>query len=238
MKKLLILLLPLVLIGTSCKKIDALEGEQLEFQVNVSSFDAINLQGVGTIMYTNDTTNSITVMTSQEVFDALEFQVSGTTLVIKVKKNITIQNGDNVKIYISHPDVSQFIISGSGSISANMNSTQFANGKYEISGSGSIHAYNIDHNGTLDAKISGSGNMALEGVSTGSDILLSGSGTIANFNLNTDNTEAKLTGSGTIECRVNTALDVLISGSGNVYYKGNPSVTQEISGSGSVIDAN
>ena len=238
MKKLLILLLPLVLIGTSCKKIDALDGEQLEFEVNVSNFDGIDLQGVGSLVYTHDTTHSITVVTTQKVYDEMQFTVSGSTLVIKFRDNVTIENGDQVKIYISHPGVKNFTLSGSGSITADLDSNQISGGLFHISGSGSLYATNIVHNGTIDAKISGSGNMALEGISDGSDVLLSGSGTIANFNLHTDNTEVRLTGSGRVECRVNNALDVLISGSGNVYYKGNPTITQAISGSGSLIDAN
>lgn len=228
-----------MLLFASCKKIDALKGDQEEFNVAVlGGWDGIEIKGVGSVTYTHDTTSVIRVVTSQKVFDVLKFNVAGNTLYINVKNGYTIDNGDEVKIFISHPFVKRFHISGSGEITANLMSTPVTASEFVISGSGSIYATNIENQGVMDVILSGEGNIALEGNSDMQNILLSGSGTMANFNLFTTETDIRITGSGNIECRASDSLNVDISGQGIVYYKGTPVVNTSISGSGNVVNAN
>lgn len=238
MKKLLTLILPVVVLIASCKKVDALKGNQETFEVQVGSFEKIEQQGVGTINYINDANQSVSVTCSKDVYEALEIFVSGNKLIVKVRNGWTIKNGENIEINVSSPNVNSFKIASSGSISANLNNSQISGGEFIVSGSGNLNAFNIFNNGSLEAKIQASGNMTLEGTTDDADLSIGASGNMSNFNLTATNVVARITGSGNIECTANSALDVLISASGNLYYKGNPTITQEITGSGSVINAN
>lgn len=238
MEKLLIFILPLVFLATSCKKVDALKGKQETFEIQVGSFEKIEQEGIGVINYVSDTNESLSVTCSKDVYEALEIFVTENKLVVRVRKGWTIKNGENIEINVSSPNVNSFKIASSGSISANLNNNQISGAEFIISGSGNLHAFNIDNNGRLEAKIQASGNMTLEGTTDDAELTIGASGNMSNFNLTSTNVEARITGSGNIECTANSILDVLISASGNVYYKGNPTINQEITGSGSIINAN
>ena len=80
--------------------------------------------------------------------------------------------------------------------------------------------------------------MDLYGSVDHSALFVSGSGNIFAFNLESNDQEVRISGSGNCEVFVRDLLEVDISGSGNVFYKGNPSVSTNISGSGNVIEAN
>ena len=86
----------------------------------------------------------------------------------------------------------------------------------------------------VSADVSGSGNVMLKGTSRDFEGSISGSGSIKAFDLTTDVSTLKLSGSADAEITVNQKLDVRVSGSGDVRYKGNAAVSQSISGAGSV----
>ena len=106
-----------------------------------------------------------------------------------------------------------------------------------ISGSGDIQALgNFTGSNTMDAKISGSGNIFIEqGITDYFYCNILGSGDIQAFGLQSRKAETNTSGSGSIQLSASDELKVKISGSGDVYYKGSPTVSVQISGSGRVI---
>ena len=64
---------------------------------------------------------------------------------------------------------------------------------------------------------------------------ISGSGDFSGFDLNADNTEVSISGSGNVEVVSNSSIKAYVSGSGDVDYKGNPDKEDtKVSGSGRI----
>jgi hypothetical protein len=106
------------------------------------------------------------------------------------------------------------------------------------SGVGAMHIHNIDNNGPFSIDNEGTGNIEIDGVSTGVTIRNQGSGDILGFNFLVNDCTIDIVGTGDVEISCSDNLDVDIEGNGNVYYKGTPTINTNITGSGSVIDAN
>ena len=122
---------------------------------------------------------------------------------------------------------------GSGDITFDLESGQMA---CELTSSGDM---NLDlQSGQVDMKLTGSGHFNLSGFAPTQNVTNSGSGIYRAFNVNSANTTAILSGSGNVECRASSQLNVTISGSGDLLYKGSPILNSTITGTGIVIDAN
>jgi hypothetical protein len=139
-----------------------------------------------------------------------------------------------IKIYVSTPHIEGLDISGSGSITG-LSPIESDALRIDISGSGDINL-DVDCK-DLSTTISGSGSAVLKGRATDNSVDISGSGAVHSYDLETNRSTVRISGSGTAEVRVHDELNTNISGSGSVSYKGHPVMTrQEISGSGSVIN--
>jgi len=122
---------------------------------------------------------------------------------------------------------------GAGDLTMNFTSGQL---NAEHSGEGDL---NLDYeSGESTMKLSGSGNYNLTGFSPTQYITHSGTGDYRAFYVYSSITNATLSNSGNIECRVSSQLNATLSGSGDILYKGSPVVTSNITGTGSVRDAN
>lgn len=130
-------------------------------------------------------------------------------------------------------DESNAKISGSGNINFVIESNEM---DAEITGSGDMYFGLITNQ--VAAEITGSGEIEVVGAAPSQEIKITGSGDYKAFNFPTQNTTARITGSGDVECMVDTQLDATITGSGSVFYKGQPIVNVNISGSGSVKHVN
>ena len=122
---------------------------------------------------------------------------------------------------------------GSGDLTMNFTCGQLNS---EHSGDGDL---NLDYEaGESTMKLSGAGNYNLTGFSPTQNITHSGTGDYRAFYVYSSLTDANLSNSGNIECRVSSQLNATLSGSGDILYKGSPIVSSNITGSGSVRDAN
>jgi Protein of unknown function (DUF2807). len=63
---------------------------------------------------------------------------------------------------------------------------------------------------------------------------VSGSGDVHAYDLLSEDTKVRVTGSGDADVFASVSLDVSVAGSGDVRYKGNAKVSSNISGSGGV----
>ncbi|RXF71299.1 head GIN domain-containing protein [Arcticibacter tournemirensis] len=135
-------------------------------------------------------------------------------------------------VYTSELEDLKLSGSGEGYIRDSFSSEEM---RFELSGSGCVDAV-AQAAAKIRARISGSGNMKIEGECQSFRADVSGSGRIHAFNLVTSAMEANLSGSGSVDAFVTNRLDANISGSGTIRYKGNPSVVNaHVSGSGKVL---
>lgn len=167
------------------------------------------------------------------IIDRLRLNVNDNTW--KIRFDDCVMNHQDMVFYITLPEVEYLAISGSGKITSD---GLLTGGTLDlrISGSGDMDL-DLDYN-NLDARISGSGDIDLDGECQNVDLDISGSGDFHAFGLKSQTCDVNISGSGNAEVWVTDDLNVKISGSGNVHYIGNPSVDVSISGSGKVVDTN
>jgi Putative auto-transporter adhesin, head GIN domain len=148
--------------------------------------------------------------------------------------SIKLKNSGSGKLYVSasFPDEINMTQTGSGLIDAgyvdqpldvNINNT----------GSGKVYATIVDGL-VVDARLSGSGLILLDGFAEMADFSLSSSGKIDAMELEVADAKTLISGSGKIFVYATEKLDVVITGSGDVLYRGHPLITTRITGSGDI----
>jgi len=201
----------------------------------VSGFSGISSSGSYTIFITMGDKESLRLEGSSEMINQIETKVENGILKIRNKKQMNIRSWNStsgkVFIYIEARTLHGITLSGSGDIevSGTVKSTGLTN---TLSGSGSISQSMEAEN--FIAIISGSGKINAKGKAENVKITIAGSGNFEGKELQTINSNVKLSGSGNITITADKYLEALISGSGNIRYGGNPSVSYTKSGSGSI----
>lgn len=166
------------------------------------------------------------------VISSIETEVNGNKLTIKKKKGINFSSTKSVKIYINAKNLKSIGVSGSGSLVAEgtQNVDNFSAG---LSGSGSMKV-KINAQST-SIGVSGSGGLEISGKTTKADIGISGSADVNASNLETEDVNIGISGSGDSKVWAKRSLTGSVSGSGEIHYKGNPTrLDVKSSGSGDI----
>jgi hypothetical protein len=233
MKKFSVVLISaLVLLTTSCEKIDG-DGPVVTETRDVSGFSGIDFRIAGDVYFKKDSVYKVEVSAQQNILDKLDTYISEGNLVIKPRNGIHIRSYKDVTVLVSGPELNRLRVSGSGNISTG---DAFTTGSIDmdVSGSGKITVADMTAD-YADLKISGSGDIKIQnGAITEEKIKISGSGSIDLSNVTAIKATTTTSGSGDIRLQVSESLNATISGSGSVYYKGNPIIDTKISGSGKV----
>lgn len=224
----------LFLVATSCNKhLGTIKGKgELVTEIrSITNFNKIKLDMDADVVYLQDSTFYVEISAQSNLMGVIKTSVSAGELKIETTK--WIRKHKNITVIVHSPTIVGLTVSGSGNINSN---SPISTGSMDlkISGSGNISLYSIQ-SGELDGTISGSGNISVvSGTVTNQRATISGSGNIETLNLTATNASAKISGSGDITIRVTQLLDAVISGSGNIIYAGSAAVNATISGSGSV----
>jgi len=208
-------------------------GEVVTEERQLPEFKTIKLKGIGRVVLTQGQTHSIGIQTDDNIMPLIETEVYADQLIISQGKYYLRPTKLEYNITVAH--LNGIAISGSGEV---IGKSRFVSEDFyaKISGSGDM-ALELDVK-DLETKISGSGSMNLVGQTNRHDATISGSGKINAFDMSTRNVSLKISGSG--DCKVNATetLDARISGAGDVIYTGHPRITSKISGSGKLESRN
>jgi hypothetical protein len=175
----------------------------------VGGFDQIYLSGSGTVIVVVNGTESLTIEAEDNIMPLLTTEVHNGRLELSTKSSISPTV--TVIYTISAATLKAVSISGSGDITATGIASDSFNA--EVSGSGQIEV--VGTIGMLSVDISGSGQF------DGTDLVAS----VATVNVS---------GSGDAVVNVTNELDAEVSGSGTIEYMGDPSLVSSISGSGDI----
>ena len=177
----------------------------------VAAFERIQLMGSPTIYYTQGDTITVCVEAPQELVEFIETEVRDSTLFVKLRddaqsfvKHIVFFNDDDVKVYVTSPDLVEVSLTGSGEF-VSKKRIDTDNLLLTLRGSGDIKLSDVicDHLitsavGSGDIAI-GSGDVEVSHVNVALiDILLKGSGDVKSFFKNCGDVSADLRGSGDI----------------------------------------
>lgn len=210
------------------------EGDSIEEELFLNDFSKIKLKIDADVYLTQGEAQEVKVLGQQNIIHQLDLDVNAETW--EIEFDDCVKNYNDLKIYITIPELKELNISGSGMIYGE-NDFSVGDLRLRISGSGDIDIYLTGSTG-VDSKITGSGEIKIAGAAEDFELKISGSGDYEGFDLITEDGDIEISGSGDAEVTANDDLDVKITGSGDVYYKGEPDLDLDVSGSGDVIDAN
>lgn len=175
---------------------------------------------------------SLSVENDENLLPYIVTDVNDGVLDIHYKDGYSISN-DHAKVFITAPSFDKVVTSGSGDVKGNGIIKSSSQIEFDLSGSGDLEAQ-VDAP-SVKVTGSGSGNIKLDGRTKDFDCKVSGSGDINCGNLQAENTNITISGSGDAHVFASVHLVARTSGSGDVYYLGNPQSPEiHTSGSGSV----
>jgi hypothetical protein len=230
-----ILTVALVLLSACNFSIANGSGKVISQQRQVSGFSKVSLSGIGQLIISQGSTESLTIDAEDNVLPQITTSVVGDTLHIDFKNDNFRDNVIPTKPIIYHlavKNLNSIQISGAGSVDAtNLTSDNLS---VSSSGAGSIHLLAINAQ-SVTSEISGVGGVELSGKVTSQSINISGSGSYNAPDLESQNATVVISGAGGATVWAKTSLNVTVSGAGSVNYYDSPTITKNISGVGSVV---
>ncbi|MES2416731.1 MAG: head GIN domain-containing protein [Bacteroidota bacterium] len=202
----------------------------------VKNFNGVAAGGPINVIITLGNTEGLRFEGDADAIATLISEVKGSILIIRPQNSWTswARKYENKKItaYVSAKMIKSLTMSGSGNMSVTglVKETGLA---ATLSGSGSISA-NVNVN-NFNGVISGSGNLNFSGHANDATITISGSGSLTKKGgLAVGSLSTVISGSGSVNINADNKINAVISGSGSVNYSGNASVEKRVVGSGSV----
>jgi len=195
-------------------------------------YDGIKCAGSMDFILVAGKEGEITLEGDSNLLEYIITEVKDDNLIIKVKKGINMSYKNNtIKITIPFEDIDAVSLAGSGDLTSNdVISTDELS--VSLAGSGDIKL-EVKTNFVKGA-IAGSGDLTLEGNTNSLEARVAGSGDFHGFNLQSNDTDVAVAGSGDAKVVSNKTLSARVAGSGDVIYKGNPKTHTKVAGSGSV----
>lgn len=217
----------------NCLNGNGVAGEETR---DISGFTGVVSEGEFDVFIVQDSTFAVKLEADENLIQYIRTSVSGNTLIVDQGTRKCLRSDMPIRITVYMPQVEYLNLTGSGMITGDIILSDEL--RVELTGSGLIDLRGLN-TGLVDALITGSGEIELWGETVDADLDISGSGMIRAYQLESVNCIANISGSGSMEIKVEDKLTAYISGSGNIYYQGNPpSVSVNVTGSGAVIPTN
>lgn len=202
--------------------------------LTTGDYDAIKCAGSMDYILVSGTEGTITVEGDENLLDYIKAEVKDNILKVKVKKGFYLKSSKNksLKITIPFKDINTVALAGSGDL-WNDDKISSSDLKVALAGSGDI-ILDIETS-SVEGKIAGSGDLTLKGSTNSLVAKVAGSGDFHGFDLDSNNTDVAVAGSGNAKVISNKSIKARVAGSGDIAYKGNPETEDtKVSGSGSI----
>lgn len=208
----------------------------------VAPFTAVNAAGSMTVVVRQGSPQRVEVEASAADQAKVETEVEGGRLRVGRRREgrdrsltpswITEKFDGPVTVYVTVPSLTAVSVSGSGDLRVE-GPVQAGDFQVSVAGSGNLFLPQLTAQ-TLKTGLAGSGNISLGGTCPRHSIGIAGSGNVRADNLRTDDTEVRISGSGSVQVNAAKTLNSRISGSGDVLLRGAAQISTSKSGSGSV----
>ncbi|MBT8393929.1 MAG: DUF2807 domain-containing protein [Flavobacteriaceae bacterium] len=209
-------------------------GNVTEITRSTSDYDAIRCAGFMDFELVKGKEGNITIEGESNLLDYIITEIEYNALVVKVKKGVNLKTSwkKGIKVTIPFEDIEKVSLAGSGDL---WNKDRIEANKLKVNLSGSGDIVLKLKTGSLVSSVTGSGDITISGETGDLETKVTGSGDFHGFDLNSDNTEAYVTGSGDIRVVSNKVLKARVTGSGDIEFKGNPDLEDtKVIGSGSI----
>jgi hypothetical protein len=233
MRKMLLFVLPILLLGLGACQGTVAGSDQLATQARIiSGVTAVRLMTSGDLTIEQGTQESLTIQADVNIVSLLTSNVSGGTLELSIQSLSGFSTTLPITYTLVVKDINALTLMGSGDITDDV-----LNGDTVMitsMGSGDLKVAQLTAK-TLDVVIEGSGDLNVSGgTANDADVQVNGSGNFTAGNLKLTNANFHVLGSGSSETWVTGSLNINILGSGDVRYYGKPTLQQSILGSGDV----
>lgn len=237
MKKILMLVLSIGMLGASCNMKNANKtitgsGINVSRSYNIEHFKDIDISSSITAELIQGSTFEVKLEGDDNILPEFLVRLVGEKLVIKPKSNLNIKIKGPVKAIITAPEFRKLEATGACRFTCKTPINYDA--KIEIDLSGSSEARLEVNTPKIDAELSGASKLFLRGATEQLSIDGSGSSLISCFDLKANIVKVDMSGAGNAEVTAQQKLEVDVSGASHVMYKGNPVLTESVSGAGSV----
>ena len=217
MKKFLILVLLLPLLGAGCHHGFGSgvkgSGKRLTQKREVASFTSVAAEGAFDIEIVCQKTLDIEVEADDNILPLVSTEVRNNVLWVKPTSNYSAEDAPKIKIKV--PDIQAFSADGAG--------------KIQISGV---------NNDKLQISLDGAPNLTASGTTKMVGIDTNGAAKIDTHNLRADHAIVDSKGVSKVDLGISNQLDVNVSGPSHVTYSGDPIVNKTVHGPGKVEKRN
>lgn len=198
---------------------------------DVSGFNAVSLSGEGTLTILQTGTESLTLVTDDNILPLLTSKVNNGVLDLGEQSGSVLKPTKGILWNLTVNSLANIALSGAGNVVIpTFNAPSLT---VSVSGAGSVNIQNLSGD-SLVVEMSGAGNVSVAGHATSQSVTMSGAGSYQGRDYTTANTTVNVSGVGSATVDATATLDATISGVGSVTYYGAPQVTQHVSGIGSV----
>ena len=201
----------------------------------VASFERITLMGSPTVIYSQSDSTSVYVDAPADILSCLETTVEDNCLTIRFRDelknivNFSMIDADDVKVYVTSPDLTDVLLTGSGDFVCRSH-FDTDNLRLELKGAGDMEFADVICD-NLDITLVGSGDLEVRHavVQVSSSVELVGSGDVKVGYERTPSTNLRLKGSGDIKASFIDAGAVVsdLRGSGDISLSGHVRSSQQ-----------
>jgi hypothetical protein len=197
--------------------------------ISVPGIQRVVIETPGDLEIRPGTAAQLTIEAEPHVLRKLDNTSQQSTLILRSKGSFTTTR--NIRYVLEIPKLRSLTARGSGNIQiGGFKGDAF---DLELAGNGDATVKDAAYR-HLDLRISGSGNIAINGRGETLTAAVSGVGNIRAENLAVTTAEATITGAGDIHLQAAKQLKSSIAGSGSIRYKGHPQIAPAITGAGSI----
>jgi len=201
---------------------------------DVSSFDAVQINGAGELLIIQGETESLEIQAEDNIIDELTSDVQENTLVLGYRDSFlrnTIIPTERITYTLTMTELSQVTINGAASM--DIDSLETGSLALIINGAGNISINQLLAD-NLNVEISGTTTIEIGGQTSQQTVTIDGAGNYRADDLQTSSTTININGLGNATVWATETLNISIDGGGNLRYYGSPNVTQEINGVGDI----
>jgi hypothetical protein len=199
----------------------------------VSGFAAIDLRGVGVLRVTQDTTETLTVRTDDNLLPLITTEVRDGTLRIAIDTREHRHGIDPTELTYDVSLTSLQALSVSGAARVESASLATEDLRLEVSGFAHVTLDGLQAT-SLHVASSGGSAFVVNGAVDAQEVVVDGAADYRARELTSRTATVRINGAGHVVVRVVESLDAEITGAGTVEYIGQPAVVQHVSGVGVV----
>jgi hypothetical protein len=198
----------------------------------VGPFDEIVFAAAGDLRIEQGPRETLTLEAEPAVLRKITAEIQGRRLVIGFAPG-RVETQQPIRMKLGVRTLRAFETRTSGAVSIGPLDSDALS--LVLAGTGSIRLDRLAHAQSLEVRITGAGDVAVDSGSVRAQkVAISGIGAYSAPRLASDRAEVAIDGSGEVQLAASTLLAVRIAGVGQVRYLGSPAVTRSIAGIGSV----